>query len=70
MVGKTQPLHHVVHDERLHAVVAEALPHLDEEDGTERAGLGGGRSSHGHKGFRMRFRTVGDAATHPPCNPE
>jgi hypothetical protein len=35
IVGKAQFLHHVVNNQRLHAVKAEALPHLDEENGGE-----------------------------------
>ena len=49
-VLEAQPLHHVVDDQRLHAVVAEALPHLDQEYGRERAGVGNGR----HGGIHVR----------------
>ncbi len=39
-VREAQALDHVVHDQRLHAVVAEAFPHLDEEHRGEASGLG------------------------------
>src|SRR6185437_6640163 len=42
LVGELQTFHHVVHDQRLHAVVAEALPHLDQEYGGEASTLGNG----------------------------
>src|SRR6185437_151455 len=42
-VVETEALHHVVNDQRLHAVEAEALPQLDQEHGGKRAGSGNGR---------------------------
>ncbi len=59
IVGEAQPLHHVVDDERLHAVVAEALPHFDQEHRAEGAGLRDGRILGCHM-FSVRGSNRGD----------
>src|SRR5205807_1258917 len=51
LLREVESLDHVEHEERAHSVVAEALPHLGEEEDVETFGMRfeGGRGGSGHR---------------------
>src|SRR6185312_9655349 len=64
LIGEAQALDHVVDDERLHTVVAEALPHFDQEDGAEGLRLRDGWVLGGHVFPGHWFKSWWRARTH------